>query len=234
MKMRIVLHGATDAGALVLFDPAALTPPRGEVFDSDFNAWHNDGKICLLDLASDGDYFVALLWDEEPDAGEVSSAELFSRSRLEVPAGTLALAGIEWAFRLDELVRNPHMGQTTSIPSGSYQITVWTPDLSDEDEDAFTLELQQRLSPADFRAWLRCERTNSYFASGLLIYVAILGGILWFGLNSAILMAPLLPILLFFWVRHHRRFADLRSLVQIARLEWERENPALIAHLKRL
>lgn len=233
--MRVVLHAATDAGALVLFDPAALpTEPRGGVFDADFNLWHNQGKLCLLDLASDGDYFVALLWDEEPGGGEVSSAELFSCSHLEVPSGTLALAGIEWAFRLEELVRNPHMGQTTSIASGKYEITVWTPDLADEDEDAFTLELQQRLTPADFRAWQHCERISSYFAAGVVVYLAILSGILLFGLNSAILLTPLLPILLFFWARHHRRFADLRGLVQIARFEWEREHPALIAHLKRL
>jgi hypothetical protein len=150
------LTGGTDAGSMVVFDPAALP--------DDFDAKQKDdtfeqlaglmeaGRLYWLNTAADGQYTLGVyLGDCLPDRLKPFAKVLAAYPRFQVPSGHLYFTGVEYAFRTDDssLRKYAHMGQAAELVQGMYRSQFFEFEYPEEFEDDV---LRQRLPATAFSA----------------------------------------------------------------------------------
>ena len=134
-EMRYVMEAATDAAALLLFDPAALPSDFEHQFQSDANGTlerlHRQGLVCWIPVAVDGYYLLHVYLDEPvPPALRSYLREQLLITRFAAPSGWLHFTGAESAFRDDDsaLAEQPRMGGSATIAPGTYRLALFRTD----------------------------------------------------------------------------------------------------------
>jgi hypothetical protein len=134
-----VLEGGTDAGSMVIFDPAGLP----EDYDSRarydpvtvIEQLAKDQSLYWLDTSSDGGYTVGVcLGASMPDELAAFARHIGDADRFAAPSGRLYFTGIEYAFRQDDsrLRKYPHMGACQEIPPGIYRMALYEMDYPED------------------------------------------------------------------------------------------------------
>jgi hypothetical protein len=173
--MQFILHGGTDAGDMVLFDPGALPDDfdkKGKFQLEDIQRLAREGRIYWLHTNADGDYHIGLyLADALPETVQPYAKHLESVDELYLPTGELFFTGIEYAFHSDdsELRKYPGMGQAAQLPPGRYRMEVFEFDYpTDFEEDL----LRERIPGSEFRAR---EWMNTLAPLGCIPLLFVLG-----------------------------------------------------------
>jgi hypothetical protein len=216
-----VLEGGTDAGSMLIFDPATLPD------DFDVRVRHDpialiqrlfeDGRLYWLDTASDGSYSLGICVDEclpgelARFARPLEVAEGFTAA-----SGRLYFTGIEYAFRHDDsfLRRHPHMGAGHQIPAGTYRLALYEMEYP---EDFHEDLLRQRLSASDFRLYSLMNGLIPLGCIGALALVVsplLLGWRLWSVTALPLGMALALPALLVSCSQSYRRASHAHLAIQ--------------------
>jgi hypothetical protein len=156
------LEGGTDAGSMVIFDPATLPDDYDAIARRDpitvIERLSVDGWLYWLDTASDGGYTLGVCVDGRVPGDLAGFARpLGNAARFSVATGRLYFAGIEYVFRHDDsfLRKHPHMGACYQIPPGTYRLTVYGieyPESFHEDQ------LRRRLAADEFRLYSLLNR----------------------------------------------------------------------------
>ena len=153
------LGGGTDAGSMLLFDPAVLPDDYDQTYLVDplgpLRRLQADGRLVRLNLGGDGHAELVVYTGGVPPADLAGYAPLRgSTPRFSAPSGALYFAGVEYAFRKDDsqLLRNPLMGSRLDIPPGTYRLTLYEPENPDTPVDD---ALRRRLPPAAYRRYRR-------------------------------------------------------------------------------
>lgn len=230
--MRISLRGGTDAGTMALFDRAAL--PRDyhtpQFANPNWKSLQMEEQICVLETSSDGEYVVDLV--EELSSIEIEFGISRSRSRLQVPSGTLHFCGIEFVFWPQGLSKYPHMGQSLELACGVYEVEVFEIEYPDDWEED---QLRQRLGNGRYEQLGRSINRGCGF--GCLICVAAITffmAIAEFWLGTATFVAFLLLIIGAFWWRHERQFKIFREQVEVEQEFIANEFPGWVVRLTSL
>ena len=129
--MRHVIDAGTDAGSLLLFDPAALPADFERRFQHDtveiLERLADEGAVIWINTDADGGYLLHLFVDE-PVSPEVlaRAVETEEIGEFRIPSGRLFFVGSEYAFREDDgfLRKHPHMGGSVTIRPGLYHATL--------------------------------------------------------------------------------------------------------------
>jgi hypothetical protein len=130
--MRYVIEAATDAEALLLFDPAALPADFEHQFQSDASGTlerlHRQGLACWIPVAGDGSYLLHVYLDEPiPPTLRLCLREPVVIANFPAPSGWLHFTGAECAFRDDDiaLAEQPRMGGSAVITPGTYRLMLF-------------------------------------------------------------------------------------------------------------
>jgi hypothetical protein len=151
------LEGGTDAGGMVIFDPAALP----DDFDaknkqdplSQLEQLMQAGRLYWLNTDADGAYTLGVyIGNSLPDRLKPYGKTLDTCDQFHVPSGRLFFSGIEYAFRADDsfLRKYPHMGEAVDLAAGLYRAEFFE---FEYPEDFHEDLLQQRLPTAQFRTY---------------------------------------------------------------------------------
>src|SRR5262249_54083881 len=101
------LEGGTDAGSMVLFDPAALPDDFDEGYKRDpvsqLEPLAQAGRLYWLDTHGDGGYMLGIyVGNRLPDRLQPYAKRLGACDQFHVPSGRLLFTGVEYAFRADD------------------------------------------------------------------------------------------------------------------------------------
>ncbi|MGC8638918.1 MAG: hypothetical protein ACP5XB_03445 [Isosphaeraceae bacterium] len=229
--MRYEIEAGTDAGSLLLFDPAALPADFERQFQSDagetlerMTRW---GRAFWINTEGDGRYMLHAYVDEPIPAGlEASVRDPETVLAFQVPSGQLFLTGSEYAFRQhpSRLAKHPHMGSSVAIRPGIYQLTVYRAAYPDR---LVQERFRNSVSPWEYRLW-----TSMTVLIPLAIAAWIVLVVIYFTTARVPYHRHLSAVLaLIFAVPFVVRWSDAyRSLKQRFAL-LEREFPSLVAWL---
>jgi hypothetical protein len=124
--VHVTLTAGSDAGGVVLFDPAALPDDFDTAMQADpmpqLERLGADGRLFWINTEGDGSFSLGVFADGLPDALRPYAKTLQSTDRFRVPGGRLFFTGVEYAFRSDDslLRKYPHMGEALDWPAGEY------------------------------------------------------------------------------------------------------------------
>ena len=171
----MTLHAGTDAGSVVIFDPASLPDDYDSVGKDDpisvIEHLHQEGKLFWVDAHGDGSYqlgvFEGTNLPEKLTSFVTSDEEITNFHAL---SGTLYFTGIEYVFRHDssQLLKYPHMGESIRIRPGVHAATFYSLDYPDDFEDTL---IAQHLSPEQLAAR---KRINTVMPVGCLAVIALI------------------------------------------------------------
>jgi hypothetical protein len=230
--MRYEIEAATDATALLLFDPAALPVNFEQQFQSDASGvlarLHRQGLACWIPVAADGSYLLHVYLDEPipPALGSCLHKPLRIR-RFSVPSGWLHFTGAECAFRDDDniLAQNPHMGGPVAIAPGIYRLALFR---TEYPPGQIVRRFRASVSRLDYLLWA------SMYALVPLAVAAWIGLVVIFFTTVRVpfpsFLAPLLLAVfsLPFVVCRHSAYTSVRERYASV----ERQFPALVAELE--
>jgi hypothetical protein len=229
-----MLEGGTDAGSMLLFDPAALPHDYDSQMRDDpmavIEPLAADGRIYWLDTQADGGYDLGVyLADELPPNYKKFARQLGVAERFAVTSGKLYFTGIEYVFRDDDtfLRKHPHMGSSQDVTPGVYHLTLYDMEYP---EDFHEDLLRQRIPARQFRAWslmnllvpLGCTSTLATLVSPFL-----LGRRMWVRIALPLWLALTLPAILLSRSHSYRAAVETQRAI-------EREYPGYFAVLRSL
>lgn len=216
-----VLEGGTDAGSMLIFDPATLPDDFDARLRHDpiavIERLFDTGCLYWLDTASDGAYSLGIcVGGCLPDEVAGYARPLGVAARFTAASGRLYFTGIEYAFRHDDssLRRYPHMGGCYEIPAGTYHLTLYEMDYP---EDFHEDLLRQRLSAGDFRLYSLMGRLiplGCIVAISLAVSPLFLGLRLWSVTALPLCLALVLPAILISRSRSYCEASHSHSAVQ--------------------
>ncbi len=175
--MHFILHGGTDAGDMVLFDPGALPDDfdkKGKSQLEDIQQLACEGRIYWLRTNADGDYHIGLyLADALPETLQPYAKHLETVDELYLPTGELFFTGLEYAFHSDdsELRKYPGMGQAAQLPPGRYRMEVFELDYPSNFEEDL---LRQRIPQNEFQAHKWMDTLAPFGCISLLLVLGVL------------------------------------------------------------
>jgi hypothetical protein len=170
-----VLEGGTDAGSMVVFDPAALPEDfdarqRHDAFEL-LEELTQAGRLYWLETHADGGYSLGVyVGDRLPDRLQSFAQTIAVCDPFHVPGGRLYFTGVEYAFREDDsrLRKYPGVGEVALVPAGTYRAEFFEFDYpGDIHEDV----LRQRL-PAQFG---KHQAMRALIPIGCVALLALLG-----------------------------------------------------------
>lgn len=145
------LEGATDAGSMVVFDPAALPDGFDTAYKEDpiaqLEELQTAGRLCWINTEGDGGYELGVYTgtrlpnELRPYARSIDEFDSFP-----IPSGRLYFTGIEYVFKNDDsfLRKYPHMAETAQLEPGSYRAEFLEFEYPEEFHEDF---LRQKLPP---------------------------------------------------------------------------------------
>jgi hypothetical protein len=155
--MRYEIEAGTDAGSLLLFDPAALPADFELQFQSDMGEtlgrltrW---GRAFWINTDGDGRCMLHAYVDEHiPAELEACVRDPVTVVAFQVPSGQLFLTGAEYASRQHPslLEKAPHMGGSVAIRPGIYHLTVFRTAYPDR---LVQERFRNSVSPWEYRLW---------------------------------------------------------------------------------
>jgi hypothetical protein len=172
------LEGGTDAGGMVLFDPAALPDDFDSKQKTDpvsqLELLTRAGRLYWLDTHADGSYSLGVCaGDGLPVRLKPYARALDACERFQVPSGRLFFTGVEYAFRADDslLRKHPHMGEYAELPAGTYRAEFFA---FEYPEDFHEDRLRRRLPAVLFGIH---RLMNTLAPIGCLAFLALLGSL---------------------------------------------------------
>jgi hypothetical protein len=227
-----ILDAGTDAGSMVVFDPAALPSDFDQCDEPEdiLKRLSEEGSVYWLNTASDGGYNLGLrLGNELPTETAEFAKRLGEVTRFNAASGRLYFTGIEYAFHQDDsrLRRNPAMGASREIPKGTYQLTIYDMDYP---EDFHENLVRQRVSPSALRVDSLMNKLIPIALIGTIGFLASL-----FGLGLRRWLIAVVPVyavfaVIFVLLVRSRSYDEVWS----TRLAVEREYPDYWATLEQL
>jgi hypothetical protein len=153
------LKGGTDAGSMVVFDPAAL-PDEFDVRQSrnpisQLEDLMRAGRLYWLDPHADGSYTLGVYFGAAlPERVKPFANTLGACDPLHIPSGRLFFSGVEYAFHTDDslLRKYRHMGECAAVNPGLYRAEFFEFQYPEGFEETL---LEGKLSPLQLRAF-RC------------------------------------------------------------------------------
>jgi hypothetical protein len=153
--MEQILEGGTDAGSMVVFDPAALP----DDFDaqqkvdsiSHLEELQTAGRLYWINTEGDGGYELGVsTGDRLPDDLQPYAKSVDIVERFQIPSGRLFFTGIEYAFKSDDsrLRKYAHMGGEAKVEAGEYRAEFFE---FEYPEDFHEDLLRQKLPVSQFR-----------------------------------------------------------------------------------
>jgi hypothetical protein len=230
--MRFVIETGTDVAVVAMGDRVIFGVPRN---DAEFKRKRaeglSNGTFWRADLGADGAYLFYVYVDEEPSADLLPFLiEPQSVDRFRIASGRVLVAGEEYFVggRLT-VEKYPHMGQEIALAPGHYAFTAYA---VDPPEDHTDRRFAQRATPAQRRAWARGNNIGA--ALTYAVIAALVAMYFVFVATASVprtLLPMLLPVLLWFFGRSHRRTAVFQSAEALYR-ELERELPSVVIVLR--
>jgi hypothetical protein len=150
-----ILEGCTDAGSMVIFDPAALPDDFDAKHETDTVEQLEDlaraGLLYWLDTHADGGYTLGIfVGDCLPDRLQPYAKRIDAYEQLQLPSGRLFFTGVEYAFQSDDsrLRKYPHVGAAADVQPGRYRAEFFE---FEYPEDYHEDMLRRRLPANQFR-----------------------------------------------------------------------------------
>jgi hypothetical protein len=176
--MDYTLRGGTDAGSMVIFDPAALP----DDFDakqqnnpvSQIEELMRAGRMFWLDTHADGAHSLGVYpGDRLPGRLRPYAKTLEACDPFHVPSGRLYFTGVEYAFRDDPalLRRYLHMGEAAQVPAGRYRAVFFEFDYPADFHEEI---LRQALPAGPYRLH---QLMNALVPVGCLCVLGLLGSL---------------------------------------------------------
>lgn len=196
--MHWTLEGGTDAGSMVIFDPAALP--------SDFDKRKHEnpfdlleqltqaGLLYWLNTASDGGYTLGVYLSHElPQHVKPYAQRLDTCREFHVPSGRLYFTGVEYAFQEDDsfLRKYPGMGEAAEIRPGRYWADLFE---FEYPEDFYEDLLRQRLPADQFRLHNLMNTLAPIGCVTPLAAFGLLALLKWAGLHWTVWAVTVLPV----------------------------------------
>ncbi|HVX10843.1 MAG TPA: hypothetical protein VHC22_06655 [Pirellulales bacterium] len=219
-----VLGGGTDAGSMLVFDPAALPNDYDALARNDPVALNEslakEGKLYWLDTEADGSYNLGVCTSGEvPPQHAPFARQLGVTERFSVPSGKLYFTGIEYGFRYDDtaLGKNSPMGSHHTIDAGIYRLTIYEMEYP---EDFHEQRLRERLPARSHRLY---SLMNLFMPMGCLSTLVLLVSPFKLGLRAwsitalPICVALILPAII---VSRSPRFRELQRVKQAVEAEY--------------
>jgi hypothetical protein len=123
--MERTLEGGTDAGSMVIFDPAALPGDfdagRTNISTEQLEQLTRAGRLYWLDTHSDGEYRLGIYLTESlPERLTPFARRMDACERFHIPSGRLFFTGVEYVFHSDDsfLRKHSHMGEAIELAAG--------------------------------------------------------------------------------------------------------------------
>jgi len=207
--MERIIEGGTDAGSMVIFDPAALPDGVGskqrDRAPKQLQELTRAGRLYWLDTHGDGGYTLGVfVGNRLPERLEPYAKQMHLCEQLHLPSGRLHFTGVEYAFQSDTALRKyPRMGEVAELQPGHYRAEFFE---FEYPEDYHEDMLRQRLPANQFRVHeLMNALVRIAVISAIVCAVTLLSSLfrLRCGTWTTIILAcglPLigLPILLYF------------------------------------
>jgi hypothetical protein len=178
-----VLEGGTDAGSMVIFDPAGLPDDYdGRAHDDPVAVLHQlttDGTLYWLNESGDGGYRLGvILGAGVPIKLSGFAKHIEDAARFAAPSGRLYFTGIEYVFRRDDsrLRKYPQMGAFLEIPPGVYRLSFYELEYPEDFHDDV---LRARLSPHAFRVYSLMSWFVPIGCMSALAVIAAIGALGW-------------------------------------------------------
>jgi hypothetical protein len=193
-----VLEGGTDAGSMVIFDPAALPDEFDTILKSDPAEQLEDlmevGRLYWLNTMGDGGYTLGVyVGDRLPEHVEPYSKQMDAFEVLHLPSGRLFFAGVEYVFQSDDsaLRKYPHMGEFAELQPGRYRAEFFE---FEYPEDFHERLLRQQLPATQFRAH---QLMNALAPIGCISLLGVIASLVWlrWGTVKTIIVVCLLALI---------------------------------------